>query len=116
VRDLCSELEVEILKGHVSKDHVHLFVSCPPHLSPRLRRSGTDQADEPVPASIRARVGNKLGTVLATPTPCGHNAKIPRRRGAGLGFADFKHHLNLFPMRRLWQTTRTQNPDRLPSH
>ena len=29
VRDVCSELEVEILKGHVSKDHVHLFVSCP---------------------------------------------------------------------------------------
>jgi putative transposase len=34
VRDICSELEVEILKGHVSQDHVHLFVSCPPHVSP----------------------------------------------------------------------------------
>ena len=34
VRDICSELEVEILKGHVSGDHVHLFVSCPPHVSP----------------------------------------------------------------------------------
>ena len=34
VRDICSELEVEILKGHVSKDHVHLFVSCPPDVSP----------------------------------------------------------------------------------
>jgi REP-associated tyrosine transposase len=34
VRDICSELEVEILKGHVSVDHVHLFVSCPPHVSP----------------------------------------------------------------------------------
>jgi putative transposase len=33
VRDICSDLEVEILKGHVSKDHVHLFVSCPPHVS-----------------------------------------------------------------------------------
>src|SRR3954451_11045434 len=33
VRDICSELEVEILKGHMSKDHVHLFVSCPPHVS-----------------------------------------------------------------------------------
>ncbi len=31
---MCSELEVEIVKGHVSKDHVHLFVSCPPHVSP----------------------------------------------------------------------------------
>ena len=27
-------MEVEILKGHVSRDHVHLFVSCPPHVSP----------------------------------------------------------------------------------
>ena len=34
VREICSELEVEILKGHVSSDHVHLFVSCPPHVSP----------------------------------------------------------------------------------
>ena len=34
VRDICSELEVEILKGHISVDHVHLFVSCPPHVSP----------------------------------------------------------------------------------
>jgi putative transposase len=33
IRTLCSEFEVEILKGHVSRDHVHLYVSCPPHLS-----------------------------------------------------------------------------------
>ena len=33
VRTICAELEVEILKGHVSADHVHLFVSCPPHVS-----------------------------------------------------------------------------------
>ena len=34
VRQVCTEFEVEILKGHVSKDHVHLYVSCPPHVSP----------------------------------------------------------------------------------
>jgi putative transposase len=33
VRDICAELEVEILKGHLSQDLVHLFVSCPPHVS-----------------------------------------------------------------------------------
>ena len=33
VRDICSELEVEIIKGHIGKDHVHLFVSSPPHVS-----------------------------------------------------------------------------------
>ena len=65
---------------------------------------------KPVPACIRARVGNKLGTVLPTSAPCGHNAKTPRRRCASLGFADFKHHRNLFPMPRRWQTYRTQNP------
>lgn len=34
VRQICTELEVEIIKGHVSKDHVHLYVSCPPQVSP----------------------------------------------------------------------------------
>lgn len=33
LRGICKEKEVEILKGHVSKDHVHLFVSVPPHLA-----------------------------------------------------------------------------------
>jgi putative transposase len=33
VRTIGAELEVEILKGHVSVDHAHLFVSCPPHVS-----------------------------------------------------------------------------------
>lgn len=33
LRGICKENEVEILKGHISKDHVHLFVSVPPHLA-----------------------------------------------------------------------------------
>ncbi len=33
VRQVCRDEEVEILKGHVSKDHVHLFVSIPPQLT-----------------------------------------------------------------------------------
>ena len=33
IREIYKSLDVEILKGHVSKDHVHLFVSIPPHLS-----------------------------------------------------------------------------------
>ena len=36
VRQICAEHEVEILTGHVSRDHVHLFVSCPPHVSASL--------------------------------------------------------------------------------
>lgn len=33
IRGICKEHEVEIMKGHVSKEHVHLFVSVPPHLA-----------------------------------------------------------------------------------
>ena len=33
IRQICKANDVEILKGHVSKDDVHLFVSVPPHLS-----------------------------------------------------------------------------------
>jgi putative transposase len=33
IREICTSMEVEILKGHVSKDHVHVFVSFPPHTS-----------------------------------------------------------------------------------
>ena len=34
VREICRTNEIEILQGHVSRDHVHLFLSCPPDLSP----------------------------------------------------------------------------------
>jgi putative transposase len=33
IREICKSLDVEIIKGHVSKDHLHLLVSAPPHLS-----------------------------------------------------------------------------------
>lgn len=33
IRSVCQQNEVEILSGHVSKDHIHLLVSVPPHLS-----------------------------------------------------------------------------------
>ena len=33
VRQVCKENEVEIIKGHVSKDHIHLLVSAPPVIS-----------------------------------------------------------------------------------
>jgi len=34
VVEVCKTNDVEILEGHISKDHVHLFVSVPPHLAP----------------------------------------------------------------------------------
>ena len=33
VREVCEAREITIIKGVVSKDHVHLFVACPPQLS-----------------------------------------------------------------------------------
>jgi len=33
IREICGGLDVHILKGHVSKDHVHLQVSIPPHVT-----------------------------------------------------------------------------------
>ena len=33
IRQTCASLDVYIVKGHVSKDHIHLLVSVPPHLS-----------------------------------------------------------------------------------
>ena len=33
IRQICKSHEVEIIKGHVSKDHIHLFVSVPPSIS-----------------------------------------------------------------------------------
>lgn len=34
VIEICKTQEIEILSGHVAKDHVHVFLSCPPDLSP----------------------------------------------------------------------------------
>jgi putative transposase len=33
IREICKTMDVEIIKGHVSKDHVHMFVSVPPYHS-----------------------------------------------------------------------------------
>lgn len=33
IRQICGANDVEILAGHVGKDHIHLLVSVPPHLS-----------------------------------------------------------------------------------
>lgn len=33
LRQICKEHDVEIIKGHISKDHIHMFVSVPPHLA-----------------------------------------------------------------------------------
>ena len=34
VREVCRTNDIEILQGAVSRDHVHVLLSCPPNLSP----------------------------------------------------------------------------------
>ena len=29
IREICKSMDIEIIQGHLSKDHVHLFVSLP---------------------------------------------------------------------------------------
>ena len=33
IRETCDRLDVKIMKGHVSRDHIHLFVSVPPRVT-----------------------------------------------------------------------------------
>lgn len=33
IREICKTMDIEIIKGHVSKDHVHLLMSVPPYHS-----------------------------------------------------------------------------------
>ena len=33
IRQICKANEIDILKGHISKDHVHVFLSVPPQVS-----------------------------------------------------------------------------------
>jgi putative transposase len=33
IREICKSLDVEIIKGHVSKDHLHILVSSPANLA-----------------------------------------------------------------------------------
>lgn len=34
VRQACEAFEIRIVQGVVSKDHVHILVSCPPEMAP----------------------------------------------------------------------------------
>lgn len=33
IREICDTNSVQILRGHISKDHIHLFLSMPPQIS-----------------------------------------------------------------------------------
>jgi len=33
IREICDTYNVQIIRGHISKDHIHLFLSIPPQIS-----------------------------------------------------------------------------------
>ena len=33
IREICQQEQVDIIKGHVSSDHIHLFISIPPQVT-----------------------------------------------------------------------------------
>ena len=33
IREICVENSIDIIKGHISKDHIHIFISMPPQIS-----------------------------------------------------------------------------------
>lgn len=33
IREICAQHSIQIIKGHVSTDHIHIFISMPPQLS-----------------------------------------------------------------------------------
>ena len=34
IQQICMKHDLQILQGHVSKDHIHILVSAPPHMAP----------------------------------------------------------------------------------
>ena len=56
------------------------------------------------------RIGNKMGTGLAILAQCGYNLHISMRYRNRLEIKPVDHHCNVFPIPRVWQTRRNQNP------
>jgi len=55
-----------------------------------------------------------MGTGLAISAQCGYNVRASGQYRSCLAIKAFKYHRNVFPIPRVWQTYRTQNPVCLP--
>ena len=64
IRQVCAEMGVTIVHGVLSRDHVHMFVEIPPHVSVSdfVRRQG--QVITQDPAGVRTYPQALLGTAL----------------------------------------------------
>ena len=65
IRDICGQHEVSIMKGHVSKDHVHLLISLPPQVTiSRLMQWLKGQNGAPLAGRVPSLEKAVLGTTL----------------------------------------------------
>ena len=68
IRQACDELDVQIVKGALSKDHVHMFIAVPPNRAisepPRVWMPPLMQADSSVGWGHVVRCGRVSGLVL----------------------------------------------------
>lgn len=63
IREICGQHEVTILKGHVGKDHVHLFVSIPPQVDDQPAVAMAEREDgAPRGDGVSAPAKDVLGT------------------------------------------------------
>jgi putative transposase len=63
IREICGQEDVHLIRGHVSKDHLHLFVSIPPQVTIRrmVQRLKGKSADKLL-AGVSALAQKVLGT------------------------------------------------------
>ena len=69
IRQVCAELGVTIVKGVLSADHVHMFVSIPPHLSVsnvvrRMKGRSSHKAQREFPALKKRYWGRDRKSVV----------------------------------------------------
>ena len=68
IRDICAQHEVSIMKGHVAKDHVHMFVSIPPQVNHQPAVAMAEGKDSASAAGrVRALEKAILGPALVGP-------------------------------------------------
>ncbi len=76
VREECQKARVDILKGHISSDHVHVMVAIPPHVT-----------DEVIKAYIaqQSRASDDVFRIEGEASPSGDTPlETPRERGLPL--------------------------------
>ena len=81
IREICRANDVEIIKGHISRDHVHIFVSVPPHLSvSQLVKSIKGKTIPQDDGGVQGFESSILGSShMGTSVFCGQFRKCDRR-------------------------------------